>query len=54
LESNLASGERQHKIRHPEVSTCATHIHPLLGFGDERRIKNSLTRAQCSAFCAPW
>src|ERR1017187_3819148 len=39
FEGDLASGERQDKIRHPEVSTCATHIHPLLVPGEERTVE---------------
>src|ERR1035437_3384034 len=39
LEGDLISGERQNKIRYPEVSTRAAHIHPLLVSGDERTIE---------------
>src|ERR1039458_2370375 len=39
FEGDLASGERQDKIRHPEVSTCATHIHPLLVSSEERTVE---------------
>src|ERR1035441_1999939 len=39
FKGDLGSGERQDKIGHPEVSTYATHIHPLLVSSKEGTIE---------------